>query len=229
MSKKSIPALILVLLVAAFWYIVFSILVGCNPIQKAERRVLADIESVKRVRATTDPLFPCTDTTSREVKKGGVDSLQLGDLFRNAPWVTGPSTSNPWAGTLPDNRLEPVDGGMMRGTVSLYYDSTCYSQGYKDGVKFVLSQKVAVSRPDTVRETKTPTRDLNACKDSVNSLRLRLSNEQGQNTALRLHLEQKTDDHATTKTYLYLVIGIAALLLVLIVLLILNKVKIPKL
>ena len=34
---------------------------SCNPLKKAENRVLANVESVKRVRAVTDPLFPCAN------------------------------------------------------------------------------------------------------------------------------------------------------------------------
>ena len=34
---------------------------SCNPLKKAENKVLANVESVKRVRAVTDPLFPCAN------------------------------------------------------------------------------------------------------------------------------------------------------------------------
>ncbi len=34
---------------------------ACNPLKKAENRVLANVESVQRVRAATDPLFPCAN------------------------------------------------------------------------------------------------------------------------------------------------------------------------
>ena len=37
------------------------VMLSCNPIQKAENRVLADVESVKRVRAKTDALWPCAN------------------------------------------------------------------------------------------------------------------------------------------------------------------------
>lgn len=39
------------------------LITGCNPIRKAENRVLADVESVKRVRAKTDELFKCANDT----------------------------------------------------------------------------------------------------------------------------------------------------------------------
>ena len=38
-------------------------LTGCNTLKKAENKVLANIESVKRVRTTTDALFPCSNDT----------------------------------------------------------------------------------------------------------------------------------------------------------------------
>lgn len=41
-------------------------LLSCSPIHKAERRVLADIESVKRVRSKTDELFRCSNDTTIE-------------------------------------------------------------------------------------------------------------------------------------------------------------------
>ena len=34
---------------------------SCNPLKKAENKVLANVESVKRVRAVTDPLYPCAN------------------------------------------------------------------------------------------------------------------------------------------------------------------------
>ena len=34
---------------------------SCNPLQRAENRVLANVESVKRVRAATDQLWPCAN------------------------------------------------------------------------------------------------------------------------------------------------------------------------
>lgn len=37
------------------------IMFSCNPLQKAENRVLANVESVKRVRAATDQLYPCAN------------------------------------------------------------------------------------------------------------------------------------------------------------------------
>jgi hypothetical protein len=42
-----------ILLVVCLW--------SCNPLKKAENRVLANVESVKRVRAATDPLYPCAN------------------------------------------------------------------------------------------------------------------------------------------------------------------------
>ena len=34
---------------------------SCNPLKKAENKVLANVESVKRVRAATDLLYPCAN------------------------------------------------------------------------------------------------------------------------------------------------------------------------
>ena len=53
---KKETALFLFLLV--LWVLM---LFSCNPLQKAENRVLANVESVKRIRAITDPLWPCAN------------------------------------------------------------------------------------------------------------------------------------------------------------------------
>ena len=63
-------------------------LTGCNTLKKAENKVLANIESVKRVRATTDALFPCFndtildfihDSTVIELIQTHTDTLTLND------------------------------------------------------------------------------------------------------------------------------------------------------
>ena len=53
---KKETALFLFLLIC--WVLV---MLSCNPTKKAEQRVLANVESVKRVRAATDPLYPCAN------------------------------------------------------------------------------------------------------------------------------------------------------------------------
>ena len=52
-AKLLLIYIIGILLLVCLW--------SCNPLKKAENRVLANVESVKRVRAVTDPLYPCAN------------------------------------------------------------------------------------------------------------------------------------------------------------------------
>lgn len=57
----NIPPILKWIVFLLFISLILSALWGCSPakkLEKSERRVLADIESVKRVRAKTDALFP---------------------------------------------------------------------------------------------------------------------------------------------------------------------------
>ena len=49
------------LLICIIGIVLLICLWSCNPLKKAENKVLANVESVKRVRAVTDPLFPCAN------------------------------------------------------------------------------------------------------------------------------------------------------------------------
>ena len=50
-----------ILLIYIIGIVLLICLWSCNPLKKAENKVLANVESVKRVRAVTDPLFPCAN------------------------------------------------------------------------------------------------------------------------------------------------------------------------
>ena len=52
-AKLLLIYIIGILLLVCLW--------SCNPLKKAENKVLANVESVKRVRAVTDPLYPCAN------------------------------------------------------------------------------------------------------------------------------------------------------------------------
>jgi hypothetical protein len=52
-AKLLLIYIIGILLLVCLW--------SCNPLKKAESRVLANVESVKRVRAATDQLWPCAN------------------------------------------------------------------------------------------------------------------------------------------------------------------------
>ena len=52
-AKLLLIYIIGILLLVCLW--------SCNPLKKAENKVLANVESVKRVRAVTDQLYPCAN------------------------------------------------------------------------------------------------------------------------------------------------------------------------
>ncbi len=59
-NRKLLPILLIILTIFLIW---LSSCSEAKKLQKAENRVLADVESVKRVREKTNQLYPCSNDT----------------------------------------------------------------------------------------------------------------------------------------------------------------------
>lgn len=188
-------------IVLFFSFMMFArVLAGCNTINKAERKVLADIESVKRVRAKTDALFPpeieilINDTGSiRTVIKDSI--VEKKSFFPVKVWK--------------NIQFDTVINGMH-----FYVDST----GITVSGKYKCQNKIKYIPYENKRIT-------NNLKDSINKYQVELAGKNGQILESRNTITEQSKTIRTQKILLYVFGSVIAVLLFLFLK---DKVRLPK-
>jgi hypothetical protein len=184
-----------------FWFLVWLTLLtigflsSCNPISKAENRVLADVESVKRVRAKTDELFPCNTEKPEPIYIRGRDIPVLYPVIDTTKLKALRDSIN----------ASKVD---LNGYCDTYVDAA-YKAGY-DNAKADFKQSVRV---DTfIKKIPPDTRELKKLNDSLTALRLREAEHKGELAAK----DKQIKDANKAKTNWFLIALFSVILLLVI-------------
>lgn len=184
-----------------FWLLILLFILGigffnsCKPLEKAEKRVLADVESVKRVRAKTDALFPCNSIVPEPI------------------YIKGRDIPVPFA-VIDTTKLKALRDSINASKIDLNgycdtYVDAAYKAGY-DNAKVDFKQSVRV---DTVKVPIPPdTRELTKLNDSLTNIRLREASFKGQ---LAEKDKQIKDSNSSRNTwFLVALFSLIALLIV---------------